>query len=246
VVDDMKSMTLRWASVGRRTSEIPTAAADMQDSGSMTTHEDALRVLVVADDPLVQTSLGVLLREHDEGTTIWKLSPEIDLNGAQSAFSPDLILWDTGWEPTFALNYSPRDERGALPLVVLLASESATGEALALGARGILPRDIDASALHSALLAVRAGLVVMHPQFTTVPGAARGRTSTLLEEGLTPRELEVIALLAEGLPNKLIASDLGISEHTVKFHVNAILNKLGVHSRTEAVTRAARTGLISL
>lgn len=212
----------------------------------MISQEDALRVLVVADDPLVQTSLGVLLREHDERTTIWKLSPEVDLNGALLAFSPDVILWDTGWEPTFTLRYAPEEESGAPPLVVLLAGESAVGEMVALGARGILPRDIDAAALHSALLAVRAGLVVTHPSLVSPPSAPRGRVGRLLEEALTPRELEVIALLAEGLPNKLIASDLGISEHTVKFHVNAILNKLGVHSRTEAVTRAARSGLIAL
>ncbi len=63
---------------------------------------------------------------------------------------------------------------------------------------------------------------------------------------LTPRELEVLALLAEGLPNKSIARRLDISEHTVKFHVNAVLAKLDVQSRTEAAVRAARMGLITL
>jgi DNA-binding NarL/FixJ family response regulator len=65
-------------------------------------------------------------------------------------------------------------------------------------------------------------------------------------EELTPRELAALRLLAEGLPNKTIALRLGISEHTVKFHVNAILGKLGVASRTEAVVRATRLGLILL
>ena len=65
-------------------------------------------------------------------------------------------------------------------------------------------------------------------------------------EDLTPREREVLRLLAEGLPNKAIARQLGISEHTVKFHVNAILGKLAVASRTEAVVRATRLGLIPL
>jgi DNA-binding NarL/FixJ family response regulator len=65
-------------------------------------------------------------------------------------------------------------------------------------------------------------------------------------EELTSRELEVLRLMAEGLPNKTIALRLGISEHTVKFHVNAILGKLGVASRTEAVVRATRLGLILL
>jgi two-component system nitrate/nitrite response regulator NarL len=65
-------------------------------------------------------------------------------------------------------------------------------------------------------------------------------------EELTAREREVLQLLAEGLPNKAIAARLTISEHTVKFHVNAILTKLGVQSRTEAVVRAVRLGLIML
>jgi DNA-binding NarL/FixJ family response regulator len=65
-------------------------------------------------------------------------------------------------------------------------------------------------------------------------------------EALTPREQEVLQLLAEGLPNKTIADSLHISEHTVKFHVNAILSKLGAQSRTEAVVRATRLGLLLL
>jgi DNA-binding NarL/FixJ family response regulator len=65
-------------------------------------------------------------------------------------------------------------------------------------------------------------------------------------ETLTPRELEVLGLLAEGLSNKLVAARLGISEHTVKFHVNAILQKLEVDTRTEAVVRAARLGVLLL
>ncbi len=66
------------------------------------------------------------------------------------------------------------------------------------------------------------------------------------EEPLTARELEVLQLLAEGLPNKLIAAQLHISEHTAKFHVSAIMLKLGAASRTEAVTQAARRGLLIL
>lgn len=65
-------------------------------------------------------------------------------------------------------------------------------------------------------------------------------------EELTPRELQVLQLVAEGLPNKAIAQRLHISEHTVKFHVAAILSKLDAHTRTEAVTRAVRQGLIIL
>ena len=67
-----------------------------------------------------------------------------------------------------------------------------------------------------------------------------------LIESLTPREVEVLKLLAEGLSNRAIAFGLGISEHTVKFHVNAIMGKLGAQSRTEAAVRATQLGLLLL
>ncbi|MCS7070294.1 MAG: response regulator transcription factor [Anaerolinea sp.] len=77
---------------------------------------------------------------------------------------------------------------------------------------------------------------------TTLPAVTGERTP----DALTPREIEVLRLIAEGLPNKQIAIKLSISEHTVKFHVNAILTKLGAQSRTEAVVRATRLGWIAL
>lgn len=73
-----------------------------------------------------------------------------------------------------------------------------------------------------------------------------GHEDILPAEDLTPRELQVLQLLAEGLPNRAIAQRLRISEHTVKFHVMMILGKLGAHTRTEAVMRAVRRGLIAL
>jgi two-component system nitrate/nitrite response regulator NarL len=79
-----------------------------------------------------------------------------------------------------------------------------------------------------------------------MPGLPESAGRAVLIEPLTPRELEVLRLVAEGLPNKTIAARLDISEHTVKFHVNTILGKLGVASRTEAVVRATRLGLILL
>jgi DNA-binding CsgD family transcriptional regulator len=84
-----------------------------------------------------------------------------------------------------------------------------------------------------------AGRVIGEP---AVVGAAR----TVTEDPLTAREHEVLGLLAEGLPNKRIARQLGISEHTVKFHVSSVFAKLGAQSRAEAVSIGARNGLISL
>ncbi|HKZ50710.1 MAG TPA: response regulator transcription factor, partial [Dehalococcoidia bacterium] len=119
-------------------------------------------------------------------------------------------------------------------------------EAWASGAQGLLLRDVDAAILLTALRAVSQGLVVLASELAAAVPPARARGAMPLAEELTPRELEVLQLLAEGLPNKSIAQRLGISEHTVKFHVNAILGKLGAQSRTEAVILATRLGLVLL
>jgi DNA-binding NarL/FixJ family response regulator len=130
--------------------------------------------------------------------------------------------------------------------VVLLADEAQAAEARLAGARGLLLRDTGAERLATALAAAAQGLVVLDPSLAASLLASRDPSSSTLVEDLTPREQEVLRLLAEGLPNKAIALRLGISEHTVKFHVNAVLGKLGAQSRTEAVVRATRLGLILL
>jgi DNA-binding CsgD family transcriptional regulator len=93
-----------------------------------------------------------------------------------------------------------------------------------------------------------AGQVAPDEDGITNADALRGApgVSQELPESLTPRELEVLQLLAQGLPNKQIAQRLGISDHTAKFHVNAILGKLGVQSRSEAIVQAVRMGLVLL
>jgi DNA-binding NarL/FixJ family response regulator len=98
----------------------------------------------------------------------------------------------------------------------------------------------------AALTAVSEGLTVLDPSVAGVLSPAEELPPTALAEELTPRELEVLQLLAEGLSNKAIGYRLEISEHTVKFHVTAIMSKLGAQSRTDAVVRATRLGLIVL
>ena len=92
--------------------------------------------------------------------------------------------------------------------------------------------------------AVAQGLLVFGESLVALPDTAADAEA--LVEPLSARELEVLRRMAEGLANKQIARELEISEHTVKFHVNAVLGKLGAQSRTEAVVRATRAGLILL
>jgi DNA-binding NarL/FixJ family response regulator len=134
-------------------------------------------------------------------------------------------------------------------VIVLAAGEAAVQRALRAGARAVLPPDATVEALRAVLPAVREGLVVLPPAAALalaggLPGAAS--LPDPAPGGLTPREREVLSLLAAGASNKVIARRLGLSFHTAKAHVAAVLHKLGAGSRADAVARGARAGLVLL
>jgi NarL family two-component system response regulator YdfI len=138
------------------------------------------------------------------------------------------------------------------PAVVALANPrgmAGVARAVESGIRALLPLDASAAEIGGAIAAAVAGLVVLHPAFlegmADVAPALRQPDATPATP-LTERELEVLALMAQGLANKEIAGSLGISEHTVKFHIGSIFNKLDVSSRTEAVAEGIRAGLVLL
>jgi DNA-binding NarL/FixJ family response regulator len=116
------------------------------------------------------------------------------------------------------------------------------------GVRAVLSRDSEPREITAALEAAHDGLAVFSPEILDVllPAGTELADADELPPGepLTSREIDVLSLLAEGAGNKEIASRLGISEHTVKFHVSSILSKLGASTRTEAVTRGYKEGLI--
>jgi DNA-binding NarL/FixJ family response regulator len=213
-----------------------------------------LRVLIVADDPLARAGLAALLADQPGCLVVAQVAEDADLLSALDVYRPQVVVWDLGWErvPTSTPAQPTGTERLAeladagLPIVTLLPEESYAIEAQIAGARGLLPRDISAERLMAALTAVAQGLIVLDLSLVATLLGTGGQIPPPLAEELTPRELEVLRLLAEGLPNKTIAHRLSISEHTVKFHINAIMGKLGAQSRTEAVVRATRLGLILL
>ena len=208
--------------------------------------EDDLRVLVVADDHLARAGLAALLADQPGCTVVGQMAASEYASLEPGVFSADLVLWDLGWDPAAVLEVLETTE-SATPAVVLVLDESYANEAWAAGARGLLQREVDVATLMGALIAVSQGLAVLDPELSpafSVPQASE--RPPLTQAVLTPRELEVLGLIGDGLPNKTIAGRLDISEHTVKFHVNAILGKLGAQSRTEAVTRATRMGQITL
>ena len=190
----------------------------------------ALRIAVAGADALSRAGLVAILGGRRELTVVAD-------HGMEAVAGPEVDAVVTLWDG--------RLDEPVPPVVALLGDEDAVAAALAAGARGILPRDAPADRIAAALVAVSQGLLAIDEAFEAAVVSRRQPAEPLIEP-LTPREREVLALLADGLANKAIAQRLGISESTVKFHVNAILGKLAVENRSEAIVQAARLGLVVL
>ena len=205
---------------------------------------DELRLLVVAGDPLALAGLGALLN-GEPGIEVVAQGTPGDATSLIDGATPDVVVWDLGWDPETSL----AEIGGELPphpaVVALIPADDAASEAWVAGARAILGRDAPGPVIAAAVQAAFRGLAVFAPDLAASLLPGRERPAPALDE-LTPRELEVLRLLARGMTNKAIAAKLEISEHTVKFHVNAVMSKLGAESRTEAVVRATRLGLVYL
>jgi DNA-binding NarL/FixJ family response regulator len=198
-----------------------------------------LRVLVVAAYPALRAGLASLLAIDPLLEPI--ATEGVDLGESGSAPSAIVVDYSAG-EPEEILSIAEAFPQTAL---VMIGADLATdGPGLSGVPVAYLPSDVDAAALNAAVRAAATGLIVLDPTVAGATGVhAHVRTSESTET-LTAREREVLLLVAEGLPNKAIARELGISEHTAKFHVGSLLGKLGAASRTEAVTLATRRGIL--
>ncbi len=202
-----------------------------------------IRVVIVAQDPLVRAGLAALLAGQYGCLVAGQLAGDGDLLAELDVYRPDVVIWDMGWESGLAPERLADLSEEGLPVVALLADDDQVADLWTAGARGVLRRDANTERLLAAITAAARGLAVVDPALASALPFAR---PTLPVEDLTAREIDVLRLMVEGLPNKTIAQRLDISEHTVKFHINAILGKLHAQSRTEAVVHAIRRGLIAL
>ncbi|GGK89599.1 response regulator transcription factor [Deinococcus radiotolerans] len=160
------------------------------------------------------------------------------LAGAPEGADPDVLLVDDSWLD------DPAPLDGAA--VVSLGSRAWAEVLPDLCPHGwaCLPADATPAELIAAVHGAAAGLVTLPPAWLVAPEGDDGLDAG--DVSLTPRERDVLALLAEGLSNKRAARDLGVSESTVKFHVQALYSKLGVQSRAGAVARGIALGLITV
>ena len=192
------------------------------------------RIIVVGDDRLAIAGLSHLLGSEIDPRQIATASPS-----DTTIDEADICIWDLDTHPPGDLELPSEP-----PVIALVLDGALARQAFAAGARGVLLRDASAGRIARAIDAVLHGLVVLDHELAQE--AMRPPSSGLTTmEPLTPRELEVLEQLALGLSNKDIASQLGMSPHTAKFHVNALISKLGATSRTEVVAMAARAGLVT-
>lgn len=215
-----------------------------------------ISVFIVAASPLARAGLENLLVAR-QVEIAGKVASLDELEDRFDDAPVDVILVDSTGEPLEPLLDSLNATGLAPDFSMVLLTEPATlaaaSSTLRVGVRAVLPNDISPDQLVAALQAAASGLLVLHPAQVPAPiingfasATARSRGLEELAEPLTPREGEVLQMLASGLGNKEIAAKLTISEHTVKFHVASILGKLGAGSRTEAVSLGIRRGLVLL
>lgn len=211
-----------------------------------------IRVFIVAASPVVRSGLENLLAARDVAVVGRATSLET-LSGELLDAEPDAVVFDASNDnPHKVLEELTASNLSSDTSIILLLDHAPPGfvaEAIRAGVRAVLPSQVTAEQLGAAVRATVEGLFLLHSSdvqnlFPAASLAAQPLAE--LPEALTPREREVLQMLASGLANKEIAAKLSISDHTVKFHVASILGKLGAATRTEAVALGIRRGLVLL
>ncbi|MCA9902853.1 MAG: response regulator transcription factor [Anaerolineae bacterium] len=212
----------------------------------MTPQTDLLRVLVMAESPFVRAGIVSLLNDQPGIDVVGQIPADSSWADMVQLYAPQVIIWDPAYDGDIESQQFEALREIDIPVLALVSQSDRALSILAAGARGLVLSNVDLPALLAALRALAQGLAVFDSEFLTLVESSAPAPTPLTAEIMTTREMEVLNMLAEGLANKQIALRLNISEHTVKFHVNAIMTKLNVQSRTEAVVQATRRGLISL
>lgn len=212
----------------------------------------SLRVVLIDDHTLFRVGLEGLLESRGIEIAASVDSGEDCVRLVQEK-NPDVVLLDMRMPDINGIGVLRllREHKQSMPIVMLTTStdESDLVESLRAGAQGYLLKDMEPDALVIALRDIVAGKTVVAPDLAPILAkAVQGKDDELPVkvspfDDLTPRETEILGLLAEGQSNKAIARNLGISDGTVKLHVKAILRKLNVHSRVEAAVMAVEKGL---
>lgn len=207
--------------------------------------EPGQRLLVHVSAPFPSVRLGLL--------AMLQSFEDLDVQ-VRSEISPDSIRRVPDVQVSYLASGAsqpdhPDPDELHTPQVLIVEGPLADLPQLSERPLAVLPAEVDAPTLHTAIFAVVQGLTLIDSMYAASTGISWRQPiqpATTDADRLTTRESQVLELVAIGMPNKSIAHSLGISEHTVKFHVGSILAKLGAESRTEAVTLATRRGLLAV
>ncbi|MGH8612333.1 MAG: response regulator [Gammaproteobacteria bacterium] len=203
-----------------------------------------IRILIADDHLVVREGLVAILNRQSDMTVVGEAGSGHEALEQWRNQRPDVTLMDlrmpemSGVEAIIAIREA--DDKASVIILTTYDSDEDVYRGMRAGAKAYLLKDAHREELLSCVRAVHAGKTVVSP------GVAAKLANRLREDELTPRELEILNLVAQGLSNKLIARALEITEGTVKTHVKNVLEKLDATSRTEALAVAARRGLITL
>ncbi|MDP3677927.1 MAG: response regulator transcription factor [Methylotenera sp.] len=213
-----------------------------------------IRVLIVDDHTLFRSGIKLLLERQTGFEVVGEAGDGLEGVKRAKQLKPDVVLLDLHMPGTSGLEAIPllREEVPQTQVIMLTVSEDADDllEALRAGARGYLLKNIEMDFLLDSIRRAAAGESVMSAQMagkladairTPQPGSAKAASNL---GKLTPREREIIAMLASGASNKEIARTLDLAESTVKIHVQGILRKLNLASRVQAAVYAVEHGLV--
>ena len=207
----------------------------------------AIRIAVAATSAVRRAGLESIIGSHAEFQLAGSFGTVASLAPFARSSELDVIVIDSN--SIHDLFLEPSSE-AAIVLLTEVSDARSISRLLRSGVRAILSRESEPDDVLSAIFAVHDGLVLLSlpaaESLAAVFGDQPLQLADELSAEITSRETDVLRMLAEGLVNKDIAARLGISEHTVKFHISSILDKLGASTRTEAVTQGIRRGLIPI
>jgi two-component system, NarL family, response regulator LiaR len=209
----------------------------------------AIRVLIADDHAVVRQGLRTFLELQDDIEVVADVADGEAALRAAEEHEPDVVLMDlvmpgVGGVEAIRLLRKARPQARVLVLTSFLDDDKLF-PAVRAGAAGYLLKDVEPAELVRAIRTVDDGEALLNPAVAARLMEEFSETDRpAADEALTARERQVLELIAQGLPNKLIARDLGIAEKTVKTHVSSILGKLGLTDRTQAALYAVRAGLI--
>ena len=202
------------------------------------------RVLLVDDHALLRTGVANIINQEPDLEVVAEAGNGLEAIDAYERHHPDVTLLDLrmpvmeGVEAVRQIR--ERDPRARVIVLTTYDTDEEISRALKAGAKAYVLKDISADDLIGCIREVLAGKTYL------APAAAAKLAEGVARVRLTPRELATLQLMADGKANKEIASELGISERTVKTHLGHLFEKLGVTSRTEAIGVASRRGLVRL